>query len=272
MNLWANTPLWLAAFALGCAVPAPSDAGVDAGPTPPPSLGHAHNDYEHPRPLLDALAHHFESVEVDVEFAGGEVLVTHGGAPYKGSLKALYLEPLKARIEDMGGSVYGDGAPFFLWVDLKQNTADLKAALPVLLRSYPMVSTFGEDGGTSGPVTVVLTGNDSAKKELVQGPPPRPFVRDSSEWSEADPPADARWQFYGLYFFSYSQWDGMVPFKAATVARLRELARVAKAGGRRVRLWGNPDEEAYWAAASDAGIDFINTDLLADFAAFRQGR
>ena len=36
-----------------------------SSPTPLPRA-HAHNDYEHPRPLLDALSHGFCSVEADV--------------------------------------------------------------------------------------------------------------------------------------------------------------------------------------------------------------
>lgn len=38
---------------------------------------HAHNDYEHPRPLLDALDHRFGSVEADVFLVGDQLLVGH---------------------------------------------------------------------------------------------------------------------------------------------------------------------------------------------------
>ena len=58
---------------------------VDAGPSLNPSFKHAHNDYEHPRPLLDALDAKFESVEADVWLDGNDVGVSHNGAPYKGS-------------------------------------------------------------------------------------------------------------------------------------------------------------------------------------------
>jgi len=36
---------------------------------------HAHNDYQHERPLLDALAHGFQSVEADVFLVEGKLLV-----------------------------------------------------------------------------------------------------------------------------------------------------------------------------------------------------
>ena len=38
---------------------------------------HAHNDYEHPRPLLDALDHGFCSVEADIYLVEGQLLVAH---------------------------------------------------------------------------------------------------------------------------------------------------------------------------------------------------
>lgn len=84
------------------------------------SLKHAHNDYEHPRPLLDALAQNFESVEADVWLDGNDIGVSHNGAPFKGSLKALYLDPLAAKART--GSL---PSPFFLWLDLKQGNQKL---------------------------------------------------------------------------------------------------------------------------------------------------
>ena len=40
-------------------------------PVTPLRQAHAHNDYEHPRPLLDALDHGFCSVEADVFLTDG---------------------------------------------------------------------------------------------------------------------------------------------------------------------------------------------------------
>ena len=49
-------------------------AEVDAGPTVNPSWKHAHNDYEHPRPLFDALDQKFQSVEADIWLNGKKIL------------------------------------------------------------------------------------------------------------------------------------------------------------------------------------------------------
>jgi len=59
--------------------------------------GFAHNDYEHTRPLLDALALGFCAVEADVFLTNGLMLVGHDPrdlTPTR-SLTNLYLDPLQ---------------------------------------------------------------------------------------------------------------------------------------------------------------------------------
>jgi len=63
----------------------------------PLARAHAHNDYLHPRPLLDALDHGFTSVEADVWIVNGALLVAHDQRDVmpERTLRALYLEPLR---------------------------------------------------------------------------------------------------------------------------------------------------------------------------------
>src|SRR3954451_21378479 len=53
-----------------------STAPAFASVVPIASL-HAHNDYQHARPLAEALANGFASVEADVCLVGGQLLVGH---------------------------------------------------------------------------------------------------------------------------------------------------------------------------------------------------
>src|SRR4030095_11776928 len=79
---------------------------------PTPLLNaHAHNDYEHTRPLLDALDRGFCSIEGDVWLIGGQLLVAHDRGKTKPgrTLQALYLDPLQARVKQNGGRVYPRG-------------------------------------------------------------------------------------------------------------------------------------------------------------------
>ncbi|MDP1825699.1 MAG: hypothetical protein Q8L48_20730 [Archangium sp.] len=241
---------------------------VDAGPAINPSWKHAHNDYEHARPLLDALEQRFESVEADVWLDGADVGVSHAGPPFKGSLKALYLDPLAARIAANAGSVHGDGKPFFLWIDLKQGSAALQDALATQLAEYPFLTRFDDAGeAQAGAVTVVFTGDNTAKKALVERAAPRPYVRDSNDYAPTDAPADGKWGFYAVNYYSFMQWDGAGTIPRAQKLQLERLVNGAHATGRRLRIYSNPDTAAYWAEAKAAHLDFVNTDKLAELAA-----
>src|SRR5205807_5564118 len=82
---------------------------------------HAHNDYEHKRPLFDALDNGFCSVEADVFLVDGELLVAHTRKEVKPerTLEKLYLDPLRKRIKANGGKVYPGGPTIFLLIDVK---------------------------------------------------------------------------------------------------------------------------------------------------------
>src|SRR5215475_1398103 len=62
---------------------------------------HAHNDYEHKRPLLDALDHGFCSIEADIYLVDGQLLVAHDRRDVRPerTLQALYLDPLRERVK-----------------------------------------------------------------------------------------------------------------------------------------------------------------------------
>ena len=57
---------------------------------------HAHNDYEHTRPLFDALDQGFRSVEVDIHRVGDRLYVGHNRPVVNDNhtLQHLYLDPL----------------------------------------------------------------------------------------------------------------------------------------------------------------------------------
>ncbi|HEX4350794.1 MAG TPA: hypothetical protein VH251_10415, partial [Verrucomicrobiae bacterium] len=75
---------------------------------------HAHNDYEHTRPLFDALDHGFCSVEADIFLVNGQLLVAHrlNQTSPKRTLQALYLDPLRERMGKNHGRVYAGGPEF----------------------------------------------------------------------------------------------------------------------------------------------------------------
>lgn len=249
-----------------CAAHRPStDAGVDAGPTFV-SVGHSHNDYEHPRPLFDALALGYASVEADVVLDGG-LLVTHDGVSIRGTLRSLYLEPLQAMVSS-AGAVLPDGGAFTLWVDLKQGSPALQDALAAELTAFaPMLTRFDDAHVTEGAVTVVLTGNGSAKRALVDRPPPRFWCRDDGQVQSQDPPADTKWRYYAVDWLRTVGWTGTGTIPEADLVKVKGALERAHAKGRKLRYYGSPDTPEYWRLMRELGLDFIGTDDLPGLAA-----
>jgi hypothetical protein len=164
---------------------------------------------------------------------------------------------------DRDGHVQPGGAPFTIWVDLKDADDGLAEALHTLLDGYPMLTVFDDQGDpVPGPVTVVLTGNADMKKAFVESRPRRRAIRDSNDFTPDDPPADARWGYYALNWNAYMDWNGKGDIPPDQSERLACIVNKAHALGRKVRFYNAPDRGEVWAAWIDHGVDFLHTDEL----------
>jgi hypothetical protein len=231
------------------------------------AVAHSHNDYERDRPLEDALAARFSSLEADVWWRDGEVLVSHLPFLFRGRLEELYLRPLQARVDELG-SVHGDGRPFYLWIDLKESRPELTDALHAILERYPMLTVFADQGVEQRPVIVVLTGDEEAKRRYTDGYAVRRACRDSNEFAPSDAAADRRWTWYALAWDDAVGPEGRGGTFSAALSRLRALVAHAHALGRRVRLYEVPERREAWSVALAAGVDLLGTDRVGDLRAF----
>src|SRR5436309_3886532 len=167
---WGTYLLLLVVAFCGPAVPCQADEPATVKPL---TQAHAHNDYEHARPLLDALDHGFCSVEADVWLAPEGLLIAHDRKDLKPgrTLEALYLDPLRERIKANGGRVYRGGPAFYLLIDVKTEAEATYAALDKVLARYADVLTVSRDGKVEPKaVTVILSGNrasDTIAKQAV---------------------------------------------------------------------------------------------------------
>jgi len=220
-----------------------------------PVWTHSHNDYLQRHPLADAMANGFRSVEADIWLDGNDLLVGHVPLAFVGTLQTLYLDPLQ-RIVDRQGSVYGDGVPLYLWIDIKSKEAGLRPVLREQLSHYPMLR------GASPMVIAILTGDEPSKAAYIQDPA-QPFAcRDSNEVNRSDPPGDASWPWYALRWHDYFDWDGRGVMPRRERILLWALVAQIHAGGRMLRLWETPDTEALWSELLDADVDMLGTDDL----------
>ncbi len=258
---------------LGLAPAPAAQDGVDLGE--PRAAAHAHNDYEHDRPLLDALEHGFTSVEADVWLVDGELLVAHDLEDVRtgATLESLYLEPLDALVHGHGGSVYpGWDGEFQLLIDIKSEGAATYAAIEEELAGHrPMLTRYTHGKTKAGAVTAVISGNRplsvmSAADQRFGFYDGRAADLGGALPAELMPLISNNWQ----QLFS---WRGVGDMPAAERGKLTAYVAAARAQGARVRFWATPDlpgpaREAVWAELLAAGVDHINTDDLAALERF----
>jgi len=279
----------LAGTAVAPATAAPAQAPTQAqaeAPSPAPVVGqplagtHAHNDYEHDRPLFDALDHGFTSVEADVWLVDGELRVAHDLADAKQgvTLESLYLDPLRDLVRSQPGhSVYPkwDGS-LQLLIDIKSEGESTYAAIEQELAEHrDIMSRYTNGKVKTGPVTAVISGNrplatmqaqdkrfsfyDGRAADLASGLPAALMPLVSDNWTK---------------LFT---WQGVGPMPEAERAKLRAFVTTAHANGYRVRFWATPDQpgtarDAVWTELADAGVDHINTDDLVGLQQFLTAR
>ena len=222
---------------------------------------HAHNDYLHQRPLLDALEQGFCSVEADIHLVDGQLLVAHdlNKTQPDRTLQSLYLDPLRERIKAHGGRVYRDGPPCTLLIDIK---TDGKTTCPVLhqvLEKYSDILTVFKDGvPTPGPITVIVDG----ARDLIAAQPVRYATIDGGRVDlDSDAPAGLI-PWISMEWKSAFKWMGQGPMPEDERARLREMVKKAHDKGRKIRFWGLPLRTAVWPELYDAGVDLLNADNL----------
>ncbi|MFF4084000.1 phosphatidylinositol-specific phospholipase C/glycerophosphodiester phosphodiesterase family protein [Streptomyces sp. NPDC001777] len=275
----------LATAAASAVLPSPQAAASGATP-PAPSAhasrtralrrAHAHNDYLHPRPLHDALAHGFTSVEADVFLVDGELLVAHEPADLDPArtLASLYLDPLLARVRANHGTVHpGHHEPVQLLIDIKTDGVAAYLELDRQLRGYRrMLTSYHHGRVRPGAVTPVISGDRAARAPMEAQRTRHAFYDGRPE--DLGGAADA--SFVPLISSSWSDgfdWVGAGPFPAAERDKLRTLVAAAHREGRRVRFWATPDapgpeREAVWAELLAAGVDHLNTDDLTGLERF----
>lgn len=234
---------------------------------------HAHNDYEHARPLFDALDRGFCSIEADVWLVDGQLLVAHDrkNVQPQRTLSALYLDPLRERIRQNGGRVHRGGPPVILLVDVKSEAEPTYAALHKLLEPYSgILTTFTGSEARPGAITVIVSGNRA--RETMAAQPVRYAAMDGRAVDLDTSPPVALVPLVSENWKTVFGWAWQGPMPADVRTRLHQWVERAHAQRRQVRFWNTPDRPDAWAILLEAGVDIIGTDDLAGLEQFLRAR
>ena len=219
---------------------------------------HAHNDYEHARPLLDALDRGFTSIEADVHLVKGELLVAHhkDSVVAGRTLESLYLAPLRAYARD-------HREPLLLLIDVKSDSEATYVVLDSVLRRYADILTIFADARTiEGPVLAVISGEraiGTMRRARVR------FAGVDGRLKDLETTPRASHALIPLVSDSWdriTKWKGEGPVPAGVREHLARVVALAHGQGQRVRFWGTPDNAVVWRVLRDAGVDLIGADDL----------
>ena len=231
----------------------------------PHKQAHAHNDYVHTRPLLEAIEEGFTSIEADIHLLKGKLVVSHdhpmATAP---TLETLYLKRLDSIISKRGGSVYDNyPSPVTLMIDIKTAGEETFNALIKVLSAY---SGFLHTPVHQGAVRIVISGNrpfeaiknDKLHLTSIDG---RPGDLGKNYSPDLMPVISEN------YAKVTSADPSLFPTKEA-LDRIKKLADRVHSEKKQLRLWAIPDNEKAWKQLLDAGVDIINTDNLSQLHVF----
>lgn len=236
--------------------------------TMPLGNAHSHNDYEQDRPLLQALENGFTSFEADIHLIDGELYVAHdrpGKLEKSKTFRALYLDPLKDRIDKGNGKLYeGYNKPVYLLVDVKTEAKSTLIELQNQLQEYASIIAHKEK--PYGAIKVIVSGN----RDIAQ------LLKDKKQFVSIDGrPSDLQKNYDSekmpLISENYNNlisWKGQGEISSKDFKGLADLVGQAHRQGKRFRLWATPENEEVWEVLLKAGVDLLNTDDIPRLRAF----
>jgi alkaline phosphatase len=223
---------------------------------------HSHNDYEQAAPFWAAWQQQFGSIEADIWLVGGKVLIGHDTTEIKKgrTLEEYYVRPLQACIVKNHGYPYADSTRRLqILIDVKADSVAALAALISLLDKYPMLEHCPS-------LKWVISGNRPDASRYTSYPP---FIAFDGILHQQYTPAElSRIAMMSDDLRHYTRWDSRTGIPATGLDSLRLAIGRSHALHLPVRLWDAPDFPAAWRQMMDLQVDYLNTDHIADLAAY----
>ena len=221
---------------------------------------HSHNDYEQTDPFKTAYDAGFGSIEADIFFINGDLIVAHDTIELKRKIKLEdeYLKPLLARVEKNNGFPFADSLKKLqMLIDIKTQPANTINQLIVLLKKYPALIKN---------ISWVITGN--RPDETLFNTYPSFIFFDGELYKNYSAEALKKIMMMSDNFKKYSLWNGENNMTTNDENVVKDAINKSHKLHKPVRFWNAPDNINAWKEFMHLRVDFINTDhinALADF-------
>lgn len=225
--------------------------------------GHSHNDYLQERPLIDAINNGMISIEVDLHLVNDKLYVSHDAPTELNDnyeFENMYMKQLREIVDKNNGRVYpGCGNHLMLMLDIKTDSTKTYNKIIEILNKYTAILSIVENGiEDHGAVKVYISGNRPIS-QILNSEPIIASLDGRPDDLKYDYPSNIM-PVISQDFRKIMSWDGTGNPKESEVIELKKLIAETHSQGKRIRLWGAPDNEAAWRFLLDSGIDLVNTD------------
>jgi alkaline phosphatase len=223
---------------------------------------HSHNDYEQSAPFWAAWQQGFGSIEADIWLVDGRVLIGHDTTEIKigRTLEEYYIKPLLACIEKNHGHPFADSARRLqMLIDVKADSVAALAALIALLDRYPVLEHCGC-------LKWVISGNRPDPARYTAYPPFIAF--DGILHARYTREQLSRIAMMSDDLRHYTRWDPRSGIPDTGLDSLKQAIGRSHAEHLPVRLWNAPDFPLAWHQLMQLQVDYLNTDHIADLAAY----
>jgi alkaline phosphatase len=217
-------------------------------------LIHAHNDYQQPEPLTNALRHKVFSIEADIYPSAHRLLVAHdkkelATAP---TFDSLYLQPIIELFRRHQGIISEDSsyAPV-LMIDIKENG---EAAISQLIKLVSVHRSVFDRSLNTKAVQLVISGDRGAISKWTSYPLHILFDGRPNEVYDSG-------TLQRVAFISDSYVKYIDP-RDGSNRSIMQVVKKVHGMGKLLRLWGSPDNPGSWKLQQQQGIDIINTDKV----------
>ncbi len=233
----------------------------------------AHNDYEHARPLYDALQNGFTNIEADIIFSDNKLNVAHDDEDIREgrTLEELYLKPLK-KIIDSRGYIYDKQRSIRLFIDIKTEAEPTYKKLKRVLKKYKEYLTYYDNGKkVEGKINIIISG--SRPKKFMSNEKIRFAGWDGRISDIGSDISKDLMPVISDNAAGYFDWRGKGEISSQDYKKLQKYVQQIHSEGRLVRFWSTDVEDKdaqirIWKVLLKANVDIINSDKLEELASF----
>lgn len=225
---------------------------------------HSHNDYRQLVPFYQAYSQRVSSIEADVFYRDGQLLVAHDLEELNSAytLKSLYVKPIVEQFIKHGGKAWPDSNnKLILMIDIKSSTEPALSSIISLLNEFPLV--FDQTQNPNA-VRVIITGNVPDPEYFENYPTIVSF--DGTFYRSYTEDQLKRVSMISVPFYNYSRWNGKGSMKKQEKIMVQDAIDKAQELKKPIRFWASPDGVTAWNTFHQMGVDYINTDRVENCA------